>query len=394
MGDPVVQTGLDRLVVEQFARLRGQRVGLVAHPASVDCELRHAIELTAAAPGVTLAAVFGPEHGLLGEAQDLIGIADDKDPLSGLRCYSLYGDTFASLTPTPAMLRDLDVLVIDLQDVGSRYYTFQATMLYCLEAAAGVGVRVVVLDRPNPLGGTAVEGPTIRPGFESFVGAHPIATRHGLTIGELAGLYRAERRIDVELEVVPCAGWSREMDFERTRLPWVLPSPNMPTVDTTFVYPGQCLIEGTNVSEGRGTTRPFELCGAPDVDAAELCRGLNGAGLAGVTFRPAWFQPTFQKHAGRRVGGCQLHVTDRHAFQPVRTGLAVLAAFRTALVDRFAWRTEEYEFIRDKPAIDILFGSDRERRALESGADWRDVATAWEVEEREFRDRGRQFLLY
>src|SRR5262245_28376172 len=267
---PTVRTGLDVLAAERFARLRGQRVGLVAHPASVDHRLRHAIELLAAAPGVRLHTGFGPEHGLLGEAQDLIGIRDDRDPLSGLQAYSLYGDSVASLKPTPDQLAGIDVLVIDLQDVGSRYYTFQATMMYCLEAAAGVGLRVMVLDRPNPLGGVAVEGPTVRPGFESFVGAHPIATRHGLTIGELALLYRSERKIDVELEVVACEGWRRDMDFDATGLPWVLPSPNMPTVDTAFVYPGQCLIEGTNLSEGRGTTRPFELCGAPGIYARRV----------------------------------------------------------------------------------------------------------------------------
>ena len=394
MGYPVVQTGLDRLVAEQFTRLRGRRVGLVAHPASVDGRLRHVCELLTAADGTKLAAVFGPEHGLLGEAQDLIGVRDGDDPLSGLRCYSLYGDSFASLKPTAAMLRDLDVLVIDLQDVGSRYYTFQATMLYCLEAAAGAGLRVIVLDRPNPLGGQIVEGPTIRPGFESFLGPHPISTRHGLTIGELARLYQAERRIDVELEFIGCEGWNRSMDFERTGLPWVLPSPNMPTPDTAFVYPGQCLIEGTNLSEGRGTTRPFELCGAPGIDAVKLCRVLNGQRLSGVTFRPAWFQPTFQKHAGQRVGGFQMHVTDRHSFAPVRASVAVLAAFREALGDRFQWRTEEYEFVRDKPAIDILFGSDRERLAIEAGTDWRDIAMAWEPEEADFRERRRPHFLY
>lgn len=394
MGYPVVQTGLDRLVAEGFSRLRGRRVGLVGHPASVDSRLRHASELLTTADGVRLAAVFGPEHGILGEAQDLVGVRDGDDPLSGLRCYSLYGESFASLKPTAEMLRELDVLVIDLQDVGSRYYTFQATMLYCMEAAAGVGLSVTVLDRPNPLGGQIVEGPTIRPGFESFLGPHPIATRHGLTIGELAGLYKAERRIDMELEVVGCEGWNRSMDFERTGLPWVLPSPNMPTPDTAVVYPGQCLIEGTNLSEGRGTTRPFELCGAPGVDAVKLCRGLNSQGLSGVVFRPAWFQPTFQKHAGQRVAGFQMHVTDRHSFAPVRTSVAVLAAFREALGERFRWRTEEYEFVREKPAIDILFGSDRERRALEAGTDWREIAAAWEPEEAGFRERRRSHLRY
>src|SRR5262245_40013697 len=381
MRPPRVRTGLDVLFAQGFAPLRGLRVGLVTHPAAVDGQLRHAAELLAAAPGVRLAVLFGPEHGLLGEAQDLIGVADAADPASRLRVHSLYGDTADSLRPTPEQLRGLDALVIDLQDVGSRYYTFQATTLYCLEAAAVSRVAVFVLDRPNPLGGVEVEGPTLRPGFESFVGPHPVPTRQGLTTGELALLYRAERKLNVDLEVVPCDGWRREMTFEETGLPWVLPSPNMPTVDTAVVYPGQCLVEGTNLSEGRGTTRPFELCGAPGVDAVKLCRDLNERGLSGVVFRPAWFQPTFQKHAGQRVGGFQMHVTDRHSFAPIRTTVAVLAAFRAALGDRFRWRTEEYEFVRDKPAIDILFGSDRERLALDRGTDWREITAAWEPEE-------------
>jgi uncharacterized protein YbbC (DUF1343 family) len=394
MTQPSVQTGLDIIAADAFARFRGQRVGLVVHPASVDARLRHAIELFSGAAGVKLVTVFGPEHGLLGEAQDLIGVGHDHDPLSGVRAVSLYGDSAASLRPTPDQLAGLDVLVIDLQDVGSRYYTFQATMLYCMEAAAKLGLRVVVLDRPNPLGGEVVEGPTLRPGFESFIGAHSVAIRHGLTIGELARLYRTELRIDVELEVIACQGWRREMDWDATGLPWVLPSPNMPTVDTAFVYPGQCLLEGTNLSEGRGTTRPFELCGPPGVDARRVCERLNSEGLTGVVFRPAWFQPTFQKHAGERCAGMQLHVTDRAAFLPVRTGLAVLAALRDAAGDGFAWRTEVYEFVRDPIAIDLLFGSDRERTALEAGHGWREIAAAWEPEESEWRERRRSSLHY
>lgn len=391
---PRVRTGLDIVAAEAFSRFRGQRVGLVVHPASVDCRLRHAIELFAAADGVRLVTVFGPEHGLLGEAQDLIGVGDGRDPLSGVRAVSLYGETVASLRPTAEQLAGLDVLVIDLQDVGSRYYTFPTTMLYCLESAAKVGLRCVVLDRPNPLGGETVEGPTLRLGFESFIGSHPIATRHGLTVGELARLYKSERRIDVNLEIVACVGLQRDMDWDATGLPWVLPSPNMPTVETAFVYPGQCLIEGTNLSEGRGTTRPFEICGGPDIDARAVCRRLSEEGLAGVAFRPAWFQPTFQKHASARCGGLQLHVTDRAAFQPVRTGLAVLAALRDASGDRFAWRTEVYEFVRDPIAVDLLFGSDRERLALEARQPWQEIAAAWQAEEAEFRERRRAYLLY
>ncbi|HEX4611774.1 MAG TPA: DUF1343 domain-containing protein [Urbifossiella sp.] len=385
---PTVRPGLDVLRDQSWEPLRGRRVGLVCHPASVGADLRHAADVLAAAPGVRLAALFGPEHGFHGTAQDLIGVADT------VAVHSLYGATADSLRPTPAQLHGLDVLVIDLQDVGSRYYTFQATMLYCLEAAAPLGLPVVVLDRPNPLGGEGVEGPGIRPGFESFVGPHPIPTRHGLTMGELARLYAAEREIAADLTVVPCDGWRREMFFEDTALPWVLPSPNMPTVDTAVAYPGQCLLEGTNLSEGRGTTRPFELCGAPGIDPTALAHRLHAAGLPGVRFRPAWFRPTFQKHASVDCGGVQLHVTDRRAFRPVRAGLAVLATLRELAGGRFAWRTEEYEFVRDRPAIDLLLGSDRERLALDAGRPWPEAAAAWEPEEAAFADRRRPYLLY
>ncbi len=391
---PCVRTGLDVLQSQDFAAVRGLSVGLVTHPAAVEATLRHAVDILAAAPGVRLAALFGPEHGLSGHAQDLIGVGENEAPPSAVRVHSLYGDTADSLRPSAEPLRGLDALVIDLQDVGSRYYTFQATMLYCLEEASRHGLLTVVLDRPNPLGGAALEGPTLRPGFESFVGSHPVATRHGLTMGELARLYKSERKLSGELLVVPCEGWRREMDYEATGLPWVLPSPNMPTVETAFVYPGQCLLEGTNLSEGRGTTRPFELCGAPWLDARRLADRLRADALPGVAFRPAWFRPTFQKFAGQRCGGVQLHVTDREAFRPVRTGLAVLAACRELAPERFAWRTEPYEFVADRPAIDLLFGSDRERRALDAGRSAGDAARAWEAEEEEFRRRRKEFLLY
>ncbi len=391
---PRVRTGLEVLRDQAFAPLRGLRIGLVTHPAAVDSQLRHAADVLAEAPAVHLRALFGPEHGLLGEAQDLIGVRDGQELHTGLRSYSLYGDTFASLQPTPEQLHDLDALVIDLQDVGSRYYTFQATMLFCLEAASRQKLRTVVLDRPNPLGGEAVEGPSLQAGYESFVGIHPLVTRHGMTIGELARLYKAERAYSGELLVIPCEGWQRAMTFEQTGLPWVLPSPNMPTIETAFVYPGQCLVEGTNLSEGRGTTRPFELCGAPGIDSRKLCQHLRAEALPGVAFRPAWFRPTFHKFAGQNCGGLQLHVVDRATFQPVRTGLAVLAALRELAGGAFAWRREPYEFVADRLAIDLLFGSPRERLALEQGRAPRDIAQAWEAEEEAFRQRQREFLLY
>jgi uncharacterized protein YbbC (DUF1343 family) len=389
-----VRTGLDVLRDQAFAPVRDLRVGLVTHPAAVDVRLRHAAELLAEAPGVRLAVLFGPEHGFLGDAQDLVGVRDSAEPLSGIRVHSLYGDRFESLRPTEEQLRGLDALVIDLQDVGSRYYTFQATMLLCLEAASRQRLLTVVLDRPNPLGGNAVEGPVLAPGYESFVGIHPMAIRHGMTIGELARMYRQERGLTGELLVVTCEGWRRDWDFDQTGLPWVLASPNMPTVETAFVYPGQCLLEGTNLSEGRGTTRPFELCGAPGIDARKLSQRLRDEALPGVAFRAAWFRPTFHKFAGETCGGVQVHVTDRQAFRPVRTGLAVLAALRELAGDRFDWRREPYEFVTDRLAIDLLFGSDRERRALEGGRSARDLARAWETEEEAFRRRRQEFLLY
>ena len=350
-------TGLDAVRHDHFARFRGQRVGLLTHPAATTgyYPIQSARDLFAQAAGVKLVALFGPEHGLSGEAQDLIAVAGEA--AEGVRVHSLYGDTFASLKPTPDMLAGLDVFVIDLVDVGSRYYTFQATMLYCMEACAAVGLPVVVLDRPNPLGRT-VEGPTIRPGLTSFVGPHPICTRHGMTIGMLARFYCAERVIDVDLEVVEyemgIGGW------------YVPPSPNMPTLDTAHVYPGLCLVEGTNLSEGRGTTRPFECVGYPGLDGRAVAQLLDALDLQAYEFLPVTFRPTFQKHAGQSCGGVfivrkEAFITPKVEAQPVRLGLAILWAFKQVMSNEFRWRTECYEFVDDIPAVDLLFGSDRER---------------------------------
>jgi uncharacterized protein YbbC (DUF1343 family) len=389
-----VLTGIDILQIQEWGPLRGLKIGLVAHPASVDRRLRTTVELLGAAPGVQLAALFGPEHGFLGLEQDLIAVRHEQTTWRGIPYHSLYGNTIDSLRPPPEQLRGLDALVIDLQDVGSRYYTYQATMLYCLEAASAFGLLAVVLDRPNPLGGDVVEGPTLQPAYESFVGAHPIAIRHGMTIGELAKLYHAERNLRGELRVVTCEGWRRAMSFDETGLPWVLPSPNMPTLDTAFVYPGQCLLEGTNLSEGRGTTRPFEICGAPWIDADKLAAQLGNANLPGVAFRPLSYRPTFQKFAGQPCRGVQIHVTDRQCFQSVRTGLAILHAMREQSLDRFDWRREVYEFVSDRLAIDLLFGSSRERLALEAGASPALITQVWTAEEAEFRRRRQEHLLY
>jgi uncharacterized protein YbbC (DUF1343 family) len=393
MAVPILRTGLEVLWHSRFAALRGKRIGLVTHPAALGVDWGTAAELFAEAPDLELVRLFGPEHGLAGAAQDLEGVTEEpRDPITGVPIVGLYGDTFESLKPTPEQLRGLDVLVIDLQDVGSRYYTFQATMLYCLEACAAVGLPVMVLDRPNPLGGVEVEGPTVRPGFESFVGVHPIPTRHGMTIGELARLYKAERVPGVALTVVPCEGWTRS-DGWRDRF-WFPPSPNMPTVATAAVYPGMCLIEGTNLSEGRGTTQPFEYVGFPGIDPRELADRLNGHSYPGARYLPVTFRPTFQKHARQSCGGVFVAVWDRGSFRSVKGGLLVLMTFRELLGEKFRWRTERYEFVDDKPAIDLLFGSDRERLALEAGDSWREIAAAWEPEETAFRERRKPYLLY
>lgn len=383
-----MRTGLDLLIAADFEPLRGKRVGLLTHPAAIsgfngyryDGPTRSALELFATHPAVNLVALFGPEHGLSGEAQDLISVGHGNE--GAVRIHSLYGDTFDSLKPTPAMLNGLDVFVVDLQDVGARYYTFQATMLYCMEACAAAGIPVWVLDRPNPIG-HFVEGPTVHPGFESFVGVHPICNRHGLTIGDLAKLYRAERVPTVELEVIEC----QEYDHTHLCNLSVSPSPNMPTTHTALVYPGLCLIEGTNLSEGRGTCRPFEYVGFPGVNPNEITRLLRDLEMPWVDFLPATFRPTFQKHAGQTCGGVFIAPIQTHDFRPVVTGLAVLWAFRELLGDAFRWRTETYEFVSHIPAIDLLFGSARERTALEAGTPLPDIIAAWEPEREAYVER-------
>jgi uncharacterized protein YbbC (DUF1343 family) len=374
--------------------LRGRRVGLICNPTAVDGRLRHAADLLAALPGVALAALFGPEHGVRGDAQYLTAVVGEVDAATGLPVHSLYGSTRDSLRPRPEALAGLDALCFDVQDVGARYYTYQATMLLCMEAAAEAGLAFVVLDRPNPIGGLLVEGPALRPGFESFCGLHDLAPRHGLTVGELARLFAAERRLDLDLTVVPCQGWRRGQGWGATGRAWILPSPNMPTPETALVYPGMCLLEGTNLSEGRGTTRPFQLFGAPWLDPARLAAALAGEGLPGVRFRPASFTPTWDKHAGHRCHGVELHVHDQAAFRPFRTGLACVLHARALDPERFAWRTETYEFVDGVPAFDLLCGSARERSGIEAGATLRELTRAWVGEERAFARRRARFLAY
>ena len=389
-----VRTGLERVLDGEGPRLAGRRLGLIANPTSVDTELTHSIDLLVAA-GLDLRALFGPEHGLRGDVQYMVAVGDEaRDRRTGLPVHSLYGHTEASLSPTAEMLAGLDTVLFDIQDVGSRYYTYAATMVLAMRACARAGIEVVVLDRPNPIGGEEVEGGSVEPGFGSFVGLVSMPNRHGLTVGELARMARETEKLDVELTVVPMDGWRRDMSYAETGLPWVMPSPNMPGEETALVYPGMCLVEGTCVSEGRGTTRPFEIAGAPHVDGHALAVELAGAGLPGVRFRPLGFVPTFEKHAGRPCGGVQIHVTSRRAFRPYLTGVAFLRAVRALWPDEFAWRAHAYEFVDEVPAIDLLAGSAALREGIDAGAPLADLAATWAAAERDFRQRRSAWLLY
>jgi uncharacterized protein YbbC (DUF1343 family) len=385
-----VTLGSDRLFASGI--LKGRRVGLVGNPASINASFQHVVDRAASADSVTLGAVFGPQHGFRADLQDnMIESPHAKDDRRRVPVYSLYSET---REPTAEMLRGLDVLVVDLQDIGARIYTFVYTMANCLRAGARHGVPVIVCDRPNPIGGVAVEGPMLLPGFESFVGQFPIPMRHGMTIGELARLFNEHFGIGANLEVWPMEGWQRDMYWDDTGLPWVMPSPNMPTLDTAIVYPGGVLFEGTMLSEGRGTTRPFELLGAPWIDGEAFAAKMNGVGLDGVYFRPVTFEPTFHKHAKQPCGGCQIHVTDRDRFKPVLTGVALLGAFHDAQPSRFAWRQPPYEYEHDKMPIDILAGSTELRRQIESSVSYREIGESWEAGGAEFERVRKTFLIY
>jgi uncharacterized protein YbbC (DUF1343 family) len=378
-----MHVGLDRLasLPDLVARLRGARIGLLAHPASVTKDLRHAAGVLSSL-GVSPAILFGPEHGYGGEAQDMIGVEGARDRVSGAPIVSLYGDTFEDLVPRAEHLAGIDVLVVDLADVGSRYYTFVWTALLALRAAARAGVHVVLLDRPNPIGGLAadVEGATQRPGFLSFVGLEPIPIRHGLTPGEILACFAHRDGLALgdggALRIVGIEGWKRGALARSWDRPFVLPSPNMPTADTALVYPGGCLLEGTNLSEGRGTTRPFEIVGAPWIDGERLASDLVATGLQGFVPRVLTFRPTFQKHAGTICGGVQIHATDPERFRPVATYTALVALAHHQAPDRFAFRTERYEYVDDIPAFDLLTGSAEARLAILEGNDPRDIARA------------------
>lgn len=387
-----VRTGLDRLVADP-APIAGQRFAVLANQASVTAELVPAWRALAGRGG-ELVRLFAPEHGLWGVAQDMEAVAEEREPVLGVPVHSLYGASVETLAPRPAWLAGLDTLVVDLPDIGTRYYTFAATLAHAMAACERAGVEVLVLDRPNPLGGVVLEGGPVQPGCRSFVGEIDVPVRHGMTLGELALHVRADRHPSLVLTVLPCEGWRREQWWDETGLPWVAPSPNMPTLTTAAIYPGACLVEATNLSEGRGTTRPFELVGAPWLDGEALARDLAGLRLPGVAFRPTRFRPEFGKYAGAVCGGVQWHVTDRLAMRPLETGVHLLAAVRRLHPERFAWRAGAYEFVAGMPAIDLLTGSAAARAAIEGRGDLAELLAGWDAHCASFAEARQAFLLH
>jgi len=398
------RTGAESLERQGFAQLAGQRVAVVCNPSSLVRSPRpphprqHLVDVLRAHQ-IDIVRLFGPEHGLWSTAQDLIAVDGGIDPVFSSEVATLYGRSVDSLVLAPQALDGVDVLLFDIQDVGARYYTYAATLCMALQACALRGVRVVVLDRPNPLGGEVVEGNAVAPEYRSFVGYIDVPQRHGLTIGEIARLYAAEQFLDVDLHVVPCEEWKPaqyldEIDFGRAGSPWYAPSPNMPTIATAVVYPGGCLVEGTRLSEGRGTTRPFELIGAPWLDARRFAAATQAWAIPGLHIRPMLFEPTFQKFGGQVCGGVAVEVTDRTVFPAVRAGLALLAAARLLSPDNFAWRTETYEFVSDRLAIDLLMGGSAARLCLEAGGTPDDMCADFSSGQALFADRARPYLIY
>ncbi|MFG3106679.1 exo-beta-N-acetylmuramidase NamZ family protein [Streptomyces tendae] len=379
-----LRTGFERLVDDGYAPLRGQKVGVVTNPTGITRDVRHIVDVMHADDRVNLTAVFGPEHGFRGTAQAGGSEGRYDDPATGLPVYDTYlksGQPLADVFTASGV----DTVVFDIQDVGARFYTYIWTLFDCMEATSLAGKRFVVLDRPNPVTGRAALGPVLHKEFATFVGRQPIAQAHGMTVAELALLFNGEFLTSpVPLETVTMSGWRRSEFYDAWGLPWVPPSPNMPTPECALVYSGTCLFEGTNLSEGRGTTRPFELLGAEGVDGG-WAAAANELGLPGVRFREAYFAPTFSKFQGQTVGGVQLHVHDRAAFEPVRTGIALLVTAKRTW-DGFAWRSDNW--------IDKLTGSTQVRTMIDAGADTDEVVAGWEAELAAFRRTRRQYLLY
>ncbi len=387
-----VKLGIEKLLEDRLQLPRGARLGLVCNQASVNHEFHHAADLLKAHPDAQLHALFGPQHGIRGDVQDnMIETAHAVDRETGLPIYSLYSET---REPTEEMLHEIDVLIFDMQDVGCRIYTFAYTLANCMTAARKYGKKVIVCDRPNPINGRDVAGNVLESQQASFVGLFPIPTRHGMTLGELARMFNEHFEINCELEVVPMDGWDRNCWQDETDAPWVMPSPNMPTVDAATVFPGTVHFEGTQLSEGRGTTRPFELVGAPYVVSEEFAAALNNASLPGVYFRSCIFRPTFQKHAGVSCGGVQLQVTDRDSFEPVITGLTMVKVAHDLYRDQFRWKEPPYEYVFDRNPFDVIAGTTKIREAIEQGTTMNELQLSWQPALSAFKKLREQFLLY
>ncbi|MGE7766997.1 exo-beta-N-acetylmuramidase NamZ family protein [Peribacillus sp. NPDC096540] len=378
-----VRPGIEVLLKDEKDVLKGKKVGLITNPTGIDSKLTSIVDLLYDDPDIELTALYGPEHGVRGDAQAGASVEFYIDEKTGLPVYSLYGKT---KKPTPEMLEGVEALVFDIQDVGTRYYTYIYTMAYAMEAAKENNIPFIVLDRPNPQGGISVDGPVLEPEFSSFVGLYPIPLKHGMAVGELAVLFNKEFKIGADLKVIKMKGWKRSMDYDETGLPFVLPSPNMPTVSTTFVYPATGLIEGTNVSEGRGTTKPFELIGAPYINSDELAGKLNALRLPGVKFRAASFTPSFSKYAGKLSHGVEIYVTDRDEFRAVPTGLHIIKTIHDLYPD-------DFEFLAANN-FSLLIGNDWVRTMIEEGSSVNEIMKVYQPEQDAFKKVRAQYLLY
>lgn len=388
-----VTFGVDKLIANPDKYLKGRRFALLVNQSSVAADGHYLFEALMS-KGFKPEKIFAPEHGMFGTEQDQITVAHEVDGFTGLKAVSLYGQTKEQLKPKDADLDGIDTLVVDIQDIGCRYYTYSYTMAFCIEACARRGIRVIVCDRPNPLGGVVVEGGIVHEGFASFVGAYPLAVRHSLTIAEIARFLDAREGWQADLTLIKLDGWHREILYPETHGMWSQPSPNMPTFDTVLVYPGTCLFEATNISEGRGTTRPFEIIGAPFIDPKTYAAALNAEKLPGVYFRPLYFKPTFHKSKDQACGGVFVHVVDQSAFQPFYTGLAMVKAAHDLYPRDFAWRTEPYEYVADVLAIDLLTGSDGFRSNVETGDKLENYRRQFRAEEDSFRETASLYYLY
>lgn len=373
------------LLGEKLHLIENKAIGLITNSTGINENVETNISLFCNNPGINLKAIFSPEHGLWGAAQDAISISSSQHENTSIPIHSLYGKT---RKPTQEMLEDIDILVFDIQDVGARFYTYISTMMIAMEACAEHDASFLVLDRPNPIKGDVIAGNILEPEYRSFVGYIPIPVRHGMTAGELALLYNDQFHIGVQIDVAEMSGWHRGMWFDETGLQWVMPSPNMPTLDTAIVYPGTCLFEGTNLSEGRGTTRPFELIGAPWINAQHLADELNQLSLAGARFRPVYFIPTFAKYEDQNCGGVQVHVIDRNEFAPIKVALSMIDTLRRIYPQEFQWRGGE------RPFFDLLMGTDKVRKQLSNGESVDNIVNSWEDELARFSENTRDYLLY